>query len=95
MLKAFCMSFSVFQSNGWDASEMFRFNEETYGVKSTYDSSLSMYTYVDVLSVSDISRSRSLSLWETDLWMYEVESLLSFKQGFHDSLNSIKLNWRY
>ncbi|CAM4386939.1 unnamed protein product [Leuciscus chuanchicus] len=31
-------------SNGWDASEMFRFNEETYGVKSTYDSSLAMYT---------------------------------------------------
>ncbi len=75
MLKAFCMPFSVFQSNGWDASEMFRFNEETYGVKSTYDSSLSMYTYVDVLSVSDISLclSRSLYLWETDLWMYEVE----------------------
>ncbi|XP_076853081.1 LOW QUALITY PROTEIN: ataxin-2-like protein [Brachyhypopomus gauderio] len=31
-------------ANGWDASEMFRFNEETYGVKSTYDSSLAMYT---------------------------------------------------
>ncbi|XP_030631267.1 ataxin-2-like protein [Chanos chanos] len=31
-------------SNGWDPNEMFRFNEETYGVKSTYDSSLSMYT---------------------------------------------------
>ncbi|KAK1877657.1 Ataxin-2-like protein [Dissostichus eleginoides] len=31
-------------SNGWDANEMFKFNEETYGVKSTYDSSLSMYT---------------------------------------------------
>uniref|UniRef100_A0A6Q2ZQ87 LsmAD domain-containing protein n=1 Tax=Esox lucius TaxID=8010 RepID=A0A6Q2ZQ87_ESOLU len=31
-------------SNGWDASEMFKFNEETYGVTSTYDSSLSMYT---------------------------------------------------
>uniref|UniRef100_A0A4W4E1E7 LsmAD domain-containing protein n=1 Tax=Electrophorus electricus TaxID=8005 RepID=A0A4W4E1E7_ELEEL len=31
-------------SNGWDATEMFRFNEETYGVKSTYDASLSMYT---------------------------------------------------
>ncbi|KAI4903540.1 hypothetical protein NFI96_024763, partial [Prochilodus magdalenae] len=31
-------------SNGWDANEMFRFNEEAYGVKSTYDSSLSMYT---------------------------------------------------
>uniref|UniRef100_A0A3Q0TBP5 Ataxin 2-like n=1 Tax=Amphilophus citrinellus TaxID=61819 RepID=A0A3Q0TBP5_AMPCI len=29
-------------SNGWDANEMFKFNEETYGVKSTYDSSLSM-----------------------------------------------------
>ena len=32
------------QSNGWDASEMFKSHEETYGVKSTYDSSLSMYT---------------------------------------------------
>ncbi|KAJ8245885.1 hypothetical protein GJAV_G00261340 [Gymnothorax javanicus] len=31
-------------SNGWDANEMFRFNEENYGVKSTYDSSLAMYT---------------------------------------------------
>ncbi|KAE8282704.1 Ataxin-2-like protein [Larimichthys crocea] len=31
-------------SNGWDANEMFKFNEEAYGIKSTYDSSLSMYT---------------------------------------------------
>ncbi|XP_069783018.1 ataxin-2-like protein isoform X2 [Narcine bancroftii] len=31
-------------SNGWDANEMFRFNEETYGVKTTYDSSLASYT---------------------------------------------------
>ncbi|KAJ7984465.1 hypothetical protein DPEC_G00355110 [Dallia pectoralis] len=31
-------------SNGWDANEMFRYNEVNYGVKSTYDSSLSMYT---------------------------------------------------
>ncbi|XP_015221685.1 ataxin-2 isoform X5 [Lepisosteus oculatus] len=31
-------------SNGWDANDMFRFNEENYGVKSTYDSSLSSYT---------------------------------------------------
>lgn len=36
--------FTSLQSNGWDANEMFRFNEEAYGVKSTYDSSLSMYT---------------------------------------------------
>ncbi|XP_036408416.1 ataxin-2-like protein isoform X1 [Megalops cyprinoides] len=31
-------------SNGWDANEMFKINEVNYGVKSTYDSSLSMYT---------------------------------------------------
>lgn len=31
-------------SNGWDPNEMFRYNEENYGVKTTYDSSLSSYT---------------------------------------------------
>ncbi|XP_069738230.1 ataxin-2-like protein isoform X2 [Phaenicophaeus curvirostris] len=31
-------------SNGWDPAEMFKFNEETYGVKTTYDSSLASYT---------------------------------------------------
>ncbi|XP_025912692.1 ataxin-2-like protein [Apteryx rowi] len=31
-------------SNGWDPNEMFKFNEETYGVKTTYDSSLASYT---------------------------------------------------
>ncbi|XP_051490349.1 ataxin-2 isoform X13 [Apus apus] len=31
-------------SNGWDPNDMFRFNEENYGVVSTYDSSLSSYT---------------------------------------------------
>ncbi|XP_062873870.1 ataxin-2 isoform X3 [Trichomycterus rosablanca] len=31
-------------SNGWDPDDMFKYNEETYGVKSTYDSSLSTYT---------------------------------------------------
>ncbi|XP_066840331.1 LOW QUALITY PROTEIN: ataxin-2-like protein [Anser cygnoides] len=31
-------------SNGWDAAEMFRFHEETYGLTSTYDSSLAAYT---------------------------------------------------
>uniref|UniRef100_A0A671RQ44 Ataxin-2-like n=1 Tax=Sinocyclocheilus anshuiensis TaxID=1608454 RepID=A0A671RQ44_9TELE len=35
---------SLPQSNGWDPDEMFKYNEETYGVKSTYDSSLSSYT---------------------------------------------------
>ncbi|ERE76997.1 ataxin-2 [Cricetulus griseus] len=32
------------QSNGWDPNDMFRYNEENYGVVSTYDSSLSSYT---------------------------------------------------
>ncbi|KAK2102607.1 Ataxin 2-like [Saguinus oedipus] len=33
-----------FKSNGWDPNDMFRYNEENYGVVSTYDSSLSSYT---------------------------------------------------
>ena len=37
-------SFLGSQSNGWDPAEMFRFNEENYGVKTTYDSSLAAYT---------------------------------------------------
>lgn len=32
------------QSNGWDPNDMFKFNEEKYGILSTYDSSLSTYT---------------------------------------------------
>ncbi|KAG7489683.1 hypothetical protein JOB18_018082 [Solea senegalensis] len=32
------------QSNGWDPNDMFKYNEEKYGVLSTYDSSLSTYT---------------------------------------------------
>lgn len=35
------------QSNGWDPNEMFKFNEENYGVKTTYDSSLASYTYAN------------------------------------------------
>ncbi|KAM3826278.1 ataxin-2 isoform 6-T6 [Vipera latastei] len=31
-------------SNGWDPNDMFRYNEENYGVVSTYDSSLASYT---------------------------------------------------
>uniref|UniRef100_A0A8C1E581 Ataxin 2 n=2 Tax=Cyprinus carpio TaxID=7962 RepID=A0A8C1E581_CYPCA len=38
------LKLSLPQSNGWDPDEMFKYNEETYGVKSTYDSSLSSYT---------------------------------------------------
>ena len=30
-------------SNGWYPNNMFRYNEENYGVVSTYDSSLSLY----------------------------------------------------
>uniref|UniRef100_A0A7N9B042 Ataxin 2 n=1 Tax=Mastacembelus armatus TaxID=205130 RepID=A0A7N9B042_9TELE len=32
------------RSNGWDPNDMFKYNEEKYGVLSTYDSSLSTYT---------------------------------------------------
>lgn len=35
---------SLHQSNGWDPNDMFKFNEEKYGILSTYDSSLSTYT---------------------------------------------------
>ncbi|KAM8844662.1 ataxin-2-like protein [Spinachia spinachia] len=45
-------------SNGWDANEMFRFNEEAYGVKSTYDSSLSMYTMPLEKGTSEVFRQR-------------------------------------
>ncbi|XP_076155244.1 ataxin-2-like protein [Alosa pseudoharengus] len=45
-------------SNGWDANEMFRYNEENYGVKSTYDASLSMYTVPLERGNSDNFRAR-------------------------------------
>ncbi|KAM4598388.1 ataxin-2-like protein isoform 2-T2 [Polymixia lowei] len=45
-------------SNGWDANEMFKFNEETYGVRSTYDSSLSMYTVPLEKGTSEVFRQR-------------------------------------
>ncbi|XP_072312695.1 ataxin-2-like protein [Eucyclogobius newberryi] len=45
-------------SNGWDANEMFRFNEVKYGVTSTYDSSLSMYTVPLERGNSEMFRQR-------------------------------------
>ncbi|XP_034415101.1 ataxin-2-like protein isoform X2 [Cyclopterus lumpus] len=45
-------------ANGWDANEMFRFNEVKYGVTSTYDSSLSMYTVPLEKGTSDTFRQR-------------------------------------
>ncbi|XP_067332618.1 ataxin-2-like protein isoform X2 [Channa argus] len=45
-------------SNGWDANEMFKFNEEAYGIKSTYDSTLSMYTVPLERGNSEVYRQR-------------------------------------
>ncbi|XP_015245307.1 PREDICTED: ataxin-2-like protein isoform X1 [Cyprinodon variegatus] len=45
-------------SNGWDANEMFRYNEVKYGVTSTYDSSLSMYTVPLERGNSEVYRQR-------------------------------------
>ncbi|XP_053269928.1 ataxin-2-like protein isoform X1 [Pleuronectes platessa] len=47
-------------SNGWDANEMFRFNEVKYGVTSTYDASLSMYTVPLERGNSDTFRQREI-----------------------------------
>ncbi|XP_028286715.1 ataxin-2-like protein isoform X2 [Parambassis ranga] len=45
-------------SNGWDANEMFRYNEVKYGITSTYDSSLSMYTVPLERGNSEVFRQR-------------------------------------
>lgn len=45
-------------SNGWDANEMFRYNEVKYGVTSTYDSSLAMYTVPLERGNSEMYRQR-------------------------------------
>ncbi|XP_023197173.1 ataxin-2-like protein isoform X1 [Xiphophorus maculatus] len=49
---------AVSQANGWDANEMFRYNEVKYGVTSTYDSSLSMYTVPLERGNSEVYRQR-------------------------------------
>uniref|UniRef100_F7DLP2 Ataxin 2 like n=1 Tax=Equus caballus TaxID=9796 RepID=F7DLP2_HORSE len=48
------------KSNGWDPNEMFKFNEENYGVKTTYDSSLSSYTVPLEKDNSEEFRQREL-----------------------------------
>lgn len=45
-------------SNGWDPNEMFKFNEVKYGVTSTYDSSLAMYTVPLERGNSEMFRQR-------------------------------------
>ncbi|XP_075420794.1 ataxin-2-like protein isoform X12 [Tenrec ecaudatus] len=47
-------------SNGWDPNEMFKFNEENYGIKTTYDSSLSSYTVPLEKDNSEEFRQREL-----------------------------------
>lgn len=38
------MSLELEQANGWDANDMFKKNEQEYGVQSTFDQSLRGYT---------------------------------------------------
>lgn len=45
-------------SNGWDANEMFRYNEVKYGVTSTYDASLALYTVPLERGNSEVYRQR-------------------------------------
>ncbi|KAM3864004.1 ataxin-2-like protein [Diretmus argenteus] len=64
-------------SNGWDANEMFKFNEEAYGIKSTYDSSLSMYTVPLERGSSDVYRQREARATRL---ASEIESSLQYRR---------------
>ncbi|XP_070704065.1 ataxin-2-like protein isoform X2 [Pempheris klunzingeri] len=64
-------------SNGWDANEMFKFNEEAYGVKSTYDSSLSMYTMPLEKGNSEVYRQREARAARL---ASEIESSLQYRR---------------
>ncbi|XP_036945627.1 ataxin-2-like protein isoform X4 [Acanthopagrus latus] len=64
-------------SNGWDANEMFKFNEEAYGVKSTYDSSLSMYTMPLEKGNSEVFRQREARAARL---ANEIESSLQYRR---------------
>ncbi|XP_038564385.1 ataxin-2-like protein isoform X3 [Micropterus salmoides] len=66
------------RSNGWDANEMFKFNEEAYGVKSTYDSSLSMYTMpLEKGANSEVYRQREARAARL---ASEIESSLQYRR---------------
>uniref|UniRef100_A0A3P9AV28 Ataxin 2-like n=1 Tax=Maylandia zebra TaxID=106582 RepID=A0A3P9AV28_9CICH len=64
-------------SNGWDANEMFKFNEEAYGVKSTYDSSLSMYTMPLQRGNLEVYRQREARAAQL---ASEIESSLQYRR---------------
>ncbi|KAM9346259.1 ataxin-2-like protein isoform 2-T2 [Symphorus nematophorus] len=64
-------------SNGWDANEMFKFNEEAYGIKSTYDSSLSMYTMPLEKGNSEVYRQREARAARL---ASEIESSLQYRR---------------
>uniref|UniRef100_A0A665T6D5 Ataxin-2-like protein n=1 Tax=Echeneis naucrates TaxID=173247 RepID=A0A665T6D5_ECHNA len=64
-------------SNGWDANEMFKFNEEAHGVKSTYDSSLSMYTMPLERGNSEVYRQREARAARL---ASEIESSLQYRR---------------
>ncbi|XP_068434570.1 ataxin-2-like protein isoform X2 [Clinocottus analis] len=64
-------------SNGWDANEMFKFNEETYGVKSTYDASLSMYTMPLEKGTSEVFRQREARAARL---AHEIEGSLQYRR---------------
>ncbi|KAK9754124.1 Ataxin 2 SM domain [Popillia japonica] len=64
-------------ANGWDAVDMFRKNEEIYGVQSTYDNSLSGYTVQ--LQKSDTPDYREREAMAQQL-ANEIESQPAYKQ---------------
>ncbi|GJQ85963.1 hypothetical protein Trydic_g21810 [Trypoxylus dichotomus] len=64
-------------ANGWDAMDMFRKNEEIYGVQSTYDNSLTGYTVQ--LQKSDTPDYREREALAQQL-ANEIESQPAYKQ---------------
>lgn len=62
-------------TNGWGADEMFRTNQEKYGVKSDYDSSLSNYTMqLDIKDKDDDAIAKATRLAQ------EIESGSDYKR---------------